>query len=405
MKHLAIFWIAGIHETGGRYTTDSYQHYQFGALADYFDVELIAPVQFDSKAHGTELVDTGRVRLIPLPFAKGWVQLYLTRMPLLILAILRLFWRSRRRWDVILLIDPDLHSQIAFLTARLMAIPVVLFVGGSYNYGVILREKLSRPRGRAWRLLSRAWAGWVSSTSRILLRTTPAIVTGVQLYNEYANRNNAVGLYASSLVKDEDVDRSCLQDRSYLRGRLRLLTVCRLAPVKGLENLLDAMALTDPDSDVTLDLVGGGEPSYIDTLKRRAEGNRVSERVTFHGALPHDKTLMAMYCRADAFVLPSLSEGTPKVLFEAMAKGVPVIATAVGGIPNLVDESGCAILVPPGDARSLAGALKTLANDPDFRHEIGVRALGRVRDFTQEKQVKKMAEFLLGQCEVQRGQP
>ena len=78
----------------------------------------------------------------------------------------------------------------------------------------------------------------------------------------------------------------------------------------------------------------------------------------------------------DVFVLPSLAEGTPNGVIEAMAHGIPVIATNVGGIPDIIDaHSG--ILVPPGDAAALADAMAMLANDPNRRNEMGAAARER----------------------------
>jgi len=75
-------------------------------------------------------------------------------------------------------------------------------------------------------------------------------------------------------------------------------------------------------------------------------------------------------------VLPSLAEGTPNGIIEAMAHGVPIIASAVGGIPDIIDpQSG--ILVPPGDAGALADAMRLLAQDPERRKEMGAAARER----------------------------
>jgi glycosyltransferase involved in cell wall biosynthesis len=116
--------------------------------------------------------------------------------------------------------------------------------------------------------------------------------------------------------------------------------------------------------------------------------------VEFLGPLAYGEELFARYREADAFVLPSPSEGTPRVLVEAMMFGLPLVASRVGGIPDLVREGENGLLVPPGDAEALAAALLRLADDPGLRarmsaanHEAGAR-------HTVEDLARRMMEFV-----------
>ena len=81
----------------------------------------------------------------------------------------------------------------------------------------------------------------------------------------------------------------------------------------------------------------------------------------------------------DVFVLPTLAEGTPNGVIEAMAHGLPIIATTVGGIPDIV-TSDAGILVPAGDARALAEAMASLAADPERRKRMGLAARARYQE-------------------------
>jgi glycosyltransferase involved in cell wall biosynthesis len=82
----------------------------------------------------------------------------------------------------------------------------------------------------------------------------------------------------------------------------------------------------------------------------------------------------------DIFVLPSYSEGVSLALLEAMAAGKPVIATAVGGLPEVVTEGENGLLIPPRDAEALAGALARLLTDPALAQRLGTNARARVRE-------------------------
>src|SRR5947209_135727 len=106
-------------------------------------------------------------------------------------------------------------------------------------------------------------------------------------------------------------------------------------------------------------------------LERQAAALGVQDRVTFLGYRTDVGQLLHQF---DIFVLPSLSEGMPTALLEAMLAGVPVVATGVGGIPEVIEPGKTGLLVPPGDASELAGAIIRLAQDDGLRSGLGERA-------------------------------
>jgi glycosyltransferase involved in cell wall biosynthesis len=152
-----------------------------------------------------------------------------------------------------------------------------------------------------------------------------------------------------------------LRDRAEARAALGvandaelIVYVGRLVPEKGLRELLDAMdvlAATHPRA--TLALVGEGPMRA--TLEAAASG-ALRGRVRLAGVQPPD-VVASWMAASDLVTLPSYSEGHPNVLVEALACGRPVVATPVGGIPEVVDPS-CSLIVPPRDAAALAGALR-----------------------------------------------
>ncbi len=141
-------------------------------------------------------------------------------------------------------------------------------------------------------------------------------------------------------------------------GRDGILFVGRLSPEKGVTTLLDALASMGPDARLLL--VGTG-PSG-EELEGVARQRGLGARAVFLGPKqpPEIRTLMA---GARALVLPSLAENFPLVLLEAMAAGLPVVATSVGGIPEIVRDGDTGLVVPPRDAAALARALTRVAND------------------------------------------
>jgi len=137
--------------------------------------------------------------------------------------------------------------------------------------------------------------------------------------------------------------------------------VGRLAWVKAPEAALEAfVAMAHPDA--ILSFVGDGPDRP--TLEQAATRLGLSGRVRFHGVVPDAWRLLRGF---DALLLSSRSEGTPMILLEAMHAGVPIVSTAVGGVPDLLDDRS-AWLVPPGDSTRLGAALADALRDPVAAH-------------------------------------
>jgi glycosyltransferase involved in cell wall biosynthesis len=159
-------------------------------------------------------------------------------------------------------------------------------------------------------------------------------------------------------------------------GSLRVLTVGRLEPEKGQEVLLLAVAeLVGRGLSMTLKVVGEGSKRLA--LERRAVELGIADSVELEGAVGQDR-IRDFYGSADVFCLPSLGEGVPVVLMEAMATGLPVVASNLMGIPELVEDQVSGLLVPPGRPDALASAIEALAADQGLRRRIGQAARSKV---------------------------
>jgi colanic acid/amylovoran biosynthesis glycosyltransferase len=153
-------------------------------------------------------------------------------------------------------------------------------------------------------------------------------------------------------------------------------SVGQLAPVKGQHMLVEAMELLAREGRrVRLRMAGDGpdRAGLAEDIARRRLGGRVS----LEGYLNQDK-LRELYESCDALVLPSFAEGLPVVLMEAMAMEIPCVATWVTGVPEIVTDAVDGLLVPPGDAEALAGALARLMDDAALRRRLGERARQRI---------------------------
>jgi len=174
---------------------------------------------------------------------------------------------------------------------------------------------------------------------------------------------------------------------------LRILTVGRLVPVKGIPLLVDAVAaLNAQGTPAELTIVGGGPLREELTAGIAARG--LEDAVHLLGPVSQEH-LPELYRQADVFCLPSFNEGIPVVLMEAMATGLPVVTTAITGIPELVQHRRTGLLVTPGRADQLADALAELAADPALVRELGTQARAAVvRDHDPEANGRRLLALL-----------
>jgi glycosyltransferase involved in cell wall biosynthesis len=161
-------------------------------------------------------------------------------------------------------------------------------------------------------------------------------------------------------------------------GRITFGFAARMEELKGPMVLMEAFAAAHGQcGEICLNIAGDG--SQRQKIAARAKALDVASRYRYHGVYTHPEECRAFMESLDVFVMPSFTEGTPNSIVEAMACGKPIIASDVGGIPDMIgDESG--ILVPPGDVSALAEAMLRLAKDTDLRRTMGQAARQRYQN-------------------------
>jgi colanic acid/amylovoran biosynthesis glycosyltransferase len=158
-----------------------------------------------------------------------------------------------------------------------------------------------------------------------------------------------------------------------------ILCPAGLRPVKGHKYLIEAFTILR-ERGVKLELWLAGQGKLRQELQEQIEAVGLSDRVAFLGQLPHLE-LLDLYSQGKIaiVVLPSLHEGIPVSLIEAMAYSIPVVSTVVGGTPELL-EGGAGLLVPPKDPVALADAIERLVKDPELRKRLREAGRKRVED-------------------------
>jgi colanic acid/amylovoran biosynthesis glycosyltransferase len=151
-------------------------------------------------------------------------------------------------------------------------------------------------------------------------------------------------------------------ERRFQGDRLRIITIARLVEKKGLSFAIEAIAQareTNPSLRLEYRIIGDGElRAGLERLVARLE---LTDTVQFLGPLPRPDVVRCL-SESDVYLLPSLMEQAGMVLAEAQASGLPVVATRVGGVPEMVAEHKSAVLVPPANPEAIAGALRWLVD-------------------------------------------
>jgi glycosyltransferase involved in cell wall biosynthesis len=158
-------------------------------------------------------------------------------------------------------------------------------------------------------------------------------------------------------------------------GQFCFLFAGRLEAVKDVSTLLRGVALVAEDVRRDIKLIIAGDGSERITLEQLAHQLGIASVVAFLGIRTDIPKLLTA---ADGFIMTSVTEGLPMALIEAMGAGVPSIATAVGGIPDLF-SGGCGILINPSRPEEVAGAITDLATNPDVRNRTATRGLEKAK--------------------------
>jgi glycosyltransferase involved in cell wall biosynthesis len=323
------------------------------------------------------------VEYVPLPHYSSGAEIWgvIRTLPA---SIVR-FWRMLADVDVVWVLGPNPPQALAFaLLSALRRRRLVL--GVRQDLPQLIRHR--HPGKPHLSLAAQA----LETAFRLLARFAPVAVVGPDLAKRYRSASELHVVYVS-LLGEQHILEARDDERTYDGEELRMLSVGRLDPEKNPLLLADVLARAlEDDPRWRLEVCGDG--SLMSALQRRLEQLGVADRALLLGYVPIDDGLWPLYRRSHALIHISLTEGVPQVLLEAFAARLAVVATAVGGVPELVRD--CGLLVPPADAGAAADALKRLATDATLRAELVDNASARVREHTLAAECARLAMFLAG---------
>ncbi len=289
---------------------------------------------------------------------------------------LGMYWRL---WKILRQLRPDIvHSRnLAALETQVLGIfmPGVKRVHGEHgrdiydldgsNWKYRLLRRALRPLIHHYIAVSRDLADWLAGPIAVKNNNISQIYNGVD----------------HSLFRPGQANRLDILPAGFLPSGEPIIlgTVGRLAAVKNQSTLLRSLALllrTCPQWRDRIRLIMVGDGPLRDQLSQQVRELGLDEIVW----MPGDRDDIPVLLQAmDLFVLPSLAEGISNTVLEAMATGLPVVATEVGGNPEIVKEGETGYLVPAKNAQALCSALQTLIESPETRSSMGQFALARIQ--------------------------
>jgi glycosyltransferase involved in cell wall biosynthesis len=271
-------------------------------------------------------------------------------------------WKECKSADLVYAMCPNDVGILGLLIARLSKRPAFISID---------TDRAERAANRSGPIFARRLQAWIIRRTiypliRLLGKNLPGYVTG----NPFMGHIPMWKQWIKTTVRSENLP-SDTPRPSPRRGALRVIFAGRLSPEKNIEILLDASRLyAQLNGEIELIIVGDGE--LRSSLERKCQDNGM-DYVTFTGHIPNQLLLGSRFLDADVLVLPSLEERQGKVLLEAMACSIPVIASRSGGIPSVVTHLENGILFDPRNAEDLYAALARLSEDAELREAISKR--------------------------------
>jgi glycosyltransferase involved in cell wall biosynthesis len=288
------------------------------------------------------------------------------------MAILRLV-RVMQRWNIdVLHVNDYWWAPIGVLASRLRGCPCLVHV----------RQEIETRKVKQYWLDKASMVLPVSESIGNVIRDTGISEEKVQVLlsgiSKKAAEPSPPSRETSAILKK-------------ITGQPIIGTVANLFPRKGLEYLVQAVGnLKESFDNILLVIVGTGDAQYESQLRKQIQDLNLTQHVLFTEFQEYPELFVSQF---DVFVLPSIQEGFGIVLLEAMALGKPIVASNVGGIPEIVQHEKTGILVKAADVEELSKGVLTLLNDPNKRRKMGEQAQKRAAEYFS---VERMMERLYG---------
>jgi len=356
----------------------SYVNQLANHLPDEFEVHVLC------LAHGDhEVEDTDRLKVHPLGTARDTF-MYNNQFQLAL-------WRSFRelndayRFDLV----HANHAQMADLLLKVLGseVPSVTTVHTTIGSQRMGTKAAGLPLGQleTSERMTALLLPLLTAAERVYMRKCSSLIFVSEFIRDWCRRSFPLSCPGEVIHNGVDTAlfgpkdlRECGQRFPQLEGIENVVLFSgRMIALKGIATALEAQRRLDPGLKAHFVYAGNGSPEQWKAMARQVGLD--SSQYTFLGSVPYHQ-MPYLYPLASAFILPSYSESLPLTVLEAMAAGTPVIASAVGGVPEIIVDRQHGLLVPPRDPGALAEAVGSVLTDPRFARSLCIQARDRVQE-------------------------
>ena len=391
---LAVFTGQYFWHDGSNFSTDeAFIKFVTSFHPPFEKIVFCDPIKEEIKSE-TYILDPNYTTVCPLPHFDTYSiwQNLLVVFP----TIFRIVKKNIRDWDLVWLPGPHPVGLLFAYICRKTDTPFFQVIRAN------LTEQVRHTNRGIRQYMAVIVVSLLEHISRRLAKSHLTFTVGKEMYRQYAKRNNKVYETRISLVTQTDIDETLKRKKSRTHEPVRLLSVGRLDPEKGLCHLIEAVKrlVSSQFLPVSLQIIGKG---YKGTEERKlrdwVKAHGLREHIHFSGYLPFGHRLLDEYRKQDIFILPSLSgEGVPQTIFEAMACGIPIIATSVAGIPYVIQDGHNGLLIEPGSSTHIAKAVERLISDRELRERLTRNGFATARQHTlnveREDMLHRIENFL-----------
>ena len=359
--------------------------HRFAANFKYSTVVLSTPV-VGKRGMGAAVVVDG-VKVLPRAAYVEAARFYLF-LPFYLYSYTKAFWSQFQRADGVLIVVPACSAPIAYAVARVLRKRVWLYVVGDVKEVTRNTHKLTSFR----RTMRQCAASLEWAATRFIARREPVFCLGSQLKAKL----ESVGVRRVTPAMTSLISRAMITEPDpSLPRRIKIVTVGRLSREKGIEFAIRSIADLVQRYEYSLEYTIVGDGPIRSGLESEIAELEAGSFIRILGRVDHAKLHEKIYRNHNVLLVPSLSEGIPKVILEGMAAGLAIVASNVGGIPDLLGDGKRGWLVSPGSVDSLVGALQECFTDRTDRGMRLVNAHKFVTEHTLEKEVERVESSLM----------